>query len=828
MPSEAYVLGIDTRHNRAAMLAGDRLSVIDLTSAQTIARLDGLSFAATHSRSSDTGRFIALTTPVEPGNITTVDLALLDVESGNVRFAQLPKGKQIVVHDWTVAASRAVGVDKAGDAIVFDLRTGQKINSIPMGEQTGSGSIRISPDGSRILVSGWKNIPTATLFHVESGSAEFVVPGENDISAIAFSNKGLLFAVGRWEGSRPGFEIWDIARGRRLPIRAEAACGQVISLNFSADDKYLICGSRDDGVSLWDLRSGRDVRAFSRGETVAGHVNIASVALSPAADLIAGGLLTRARSSNDVGAENGIIVWDVRTGKQRFMLRGHEGGVKALTFNRDGRWLVSGSYDGTIKYWHMKSGEMAATFSMSSTGEWILMTEPGFIAGSVGASGLLSVVRGLELTRADQIWQALYNPDLVREHVAGDPVGEVRQAAKVLDLEKVLESGSPPEVAIITPKTGSRTTKDLINVAVQIRGTGGGIGRVEWRVNGITAAVRQNIAVTGDDPLTLSQIIALDPGENTIEVVSYNGRNLIASVPIRADVALAPTAGTVKPNLHILAIGINDYVDPGWTPPGSDAAVRFGPLSLAVKDATTFAADMKRAANDLYGEVHITLALDSNATRAKINAAVTRIAGRMSPRDSFILFAAAHGTSKDGRFYMIPQDFKSGADALRMQGIGQDILQDWFANRLKARKAIIFLDTCESGALIAGHLRSRSNAAADEAALGRLHEATGRPVLTASAIGQFAHEGVIAGTGSRHGVFTWALLDALRNADTNSNQLIELSEIVRHVQGAVPKLAAKFGGGGRAAYKVRRPVLGEQMPRFGSRGEDFAVVRRLH
>jgi len=41
-----------------------------------------------------------------------------------------------------------------------------------------------------------------------------------------------------------------------------------------------------------------------------------------------------------------------------------------------------------------------------------------------------------------------------------------------------------------------------------------------------------------------------------------------------------------------------------------------------------------------------------------------------------------------------------------------------------------------------------------------------------------------------HGYFSSAVLDALRNGDTNGNDLIELSELVAHVQAVVPKVAA--------------------------------------
>ena len=80
-------------------------------------------------------------------------------------------------------------------------------------------------------------------------------------------------------------------------------------------------------------------------------------------------------------------------------------------------------------------------------------------------------------------------------------------------------------------------------------------------------------------------------------------------------------------------------------------------------------------------------------------------------RDTFILFAAAHGFSVDGRYYLIPRDYDGGTNrqALAERAIDQSMLEDWLANRIKAKKAVVFLDTCESGALIAGHSRLRAD-----------------------------------------------------------------------------------------------------------------------
>jgi hypothetical protein len=494
-----------------------------------------------------------------------------------------------------------------------------------------------------------------------------------------------------------------------------------------------------------------------------------------------------------------------------------------VTFSHDGTRVISASNDATVRIWDVASGEQLAMLLASRNGDWLAITPEGFFNAPAKGGEMLSVVRGLDITTVDQVHQSLFNPDLVREVLAGDPDGEAREAAKVVNLRKVLDSGPAPSVTIAPAAGGNQSAADLVTVTARIEDRGKGVGRIEWRVNGVTAAVVAK--PTGSGPAhSVSRQLAIDPGDNTIEVVAYNGSNLLASPPARTVVKFTGSADQAKPKLHILAIGINAYEDRGWTPPGSDNPRSFGPLGLAVKDATVFADRMRKAGAGLYDEVRVNLALNRDATRDNLHKLVDKIAADVHPRDSFILFAAAHGDAEKGRFYLIPQDYQSGPPGtLAKRAIGQDDLQDWLANRIRARKAVILLDTCESGALIAGHKRSRTDTPASEAAVGRLHEATGRPVLTAAAAGQAAGEGAIAGSREGHGYFTWAVLDALRHGDANGNGLIELSELAAHVQRVVPKVAA--GIVVRAA--TSDPALAKQAARFGSRGEDFAVTQRL-
>jgi hypothetical protein len=228
----------------------------------------------------------------------------------------------------------------------------------------------------------------------------------------------------------------------------------------------------------------------------------------------------------------------------------------------------------------------------------------------------------------------------------------------------------------------------------------------------------------------------------------------------------------------------------------------------------------------------------------------------MHPRDVFVFLAAAHGKSENGRFHLIPQDYRFVPGRLLTEGtVGQDQLQDWFANRIKARRGLILLDTCESGALVASRA-SGVDLGNSEAAMGRLNEATGRPVLTAASADQAALEGY-----KGHGVFTYALLDALVNGDTNNDGRIELSELAAHIQTLAPQLSGRLspGRGSQAAPPPPRAIAAQlrgaaivaslvdrglirdlgnrglgrdaggyrQKPKLGSRGEDFPLVNRL-
>jgi hypothetical protein len=85
-------------------------------------------------------------------------------------------------------------------------------------------------------------------------------------------------------------------------------------------------------------------------------------------------------------------------------------------------------------------------------------------------------------------------------------------------------------VEITSHLSSGKSDTDRMDLATRVRDSGKGIGRIEWRMNGITVGVTNAPAGAGSI-YEVKRELALDPGENAIEVVAYNGRNLLASLP---------------------------------------------------------------------------------------------------------------------------------------------------------------------------------------------------------------------------------------------------------------------------------------------------------
>lgn len=277
--------------------------------------------------------------------------------------------------------------EAGGTVSVWDLATG-KVWRRFHGHLFGQRYMALSPDGKHVAIC---NREAIILWELASGK-EVRRLAQADASGVAFSPDRKVLAAASYG---PDIHLWDLVSGKKIGKLAWE-CGNETSsplLVYSPDGKTLIAGRWfDSKIGLWEVASGK-----KRNELDAKAGPIFSLALSPDGAILATG-----------SRQGGVPFWEVKTGRLiRTLPAASERACTDVAFSPNGKSLAAVESDAfssnfkdrnSISIWDLATSKEVSRFKGGSKLEKIVYSRDGktLILAS-GAIRLLDAATGKEV-----------------------------------------------------------------------------------------------------------------------------------------------------------------------------------------------------------------------------------------------------------------------------------------------------------------------------------------------------------------------------------------------------------------------------------------------
>jgi WD40 repeat protein len=174
----------------------------------------------------------------------------------------------------------------------------------------------------------------------------------SSVKSIAFSPDGKFLVSAADDRT---IRLWDVFTGKE--IRAFIGHTSAVTyVSFAPDGNLIASASSDGTVRVWEVNSGRELLKLVYGYPVK------AVAFSPDSHFLAA-------ACEFAGSEcksPGIELWNARTGEPVRQIAEPDKGVESLAFSPDGRLLASVGYQGPVHLWEVATGKGLRQFELKN------------------------------------------------------------------------------------------------------------------------------------------------------------------------------------------------------------------------------------------------------------------------------------------------------------------------------------------------------------------------------------------------------------------------------------------------------------------------------
>jgi WD40 repeat protein len=711
-------------------------------------------------------------------------------------------------------------------------------------------ALHISPNGRWLLSADqfadwvygarvWE-LPTGREVHAYAGH-------DNTVFALATSPDSRYAATGG--GSRFAIHVWELETGARSktqdgkPLALEGTGAPPWAVGFSEDGQNIAWGrtSTKENWTPMEFRlrlpaAGRSLGApeplgsgadagFLRVRTSHGAYTFARRTLGEGANSPGvleikkdGQVTASVELSRGEGQRKGVDTFtpDGQTiisgslggwispltleGKRHPMFIGHEGQILAVATSPDGRFLVSGSADQTVRLWNLETREPIVTLFHGIDGEWVMWTPQGYYTGSPGADKIVGwqINKGpdqaADYVGAEQLRQHLNRPDIVeRAIVLASAEGAVREAPGTSFKLADLLARPVPRFKIMSPAGGSMQRGGRGSVTIDIEAIPDPVKLIRVHVNG--RQVEEQTPDVGSG--------GFGAGERLLTVPLANGRNEVRIALTNAIGEKAESLTLIhdgegaldqRGTLHILAIGVNDYKGLGNACGGSCD------LKYSVADARKLAEAVEKQLGSGHARVVKRVLVNGGDAKDAPTAGniidAVELLRQARETDTVVLFISGHGKNEGPDYRFLPTDAEWTGTALRGSTVVPWQVLQSAVEAAKGRR-VLFVDTCHSG----NAYNPRLGSAAYHANI---------VAYTASRFDQEAIEDPRLG----HGLFTYAMVEGLEGkSDLGVRRQISTRDLATYVTRRVEELA--------------KALKGEQEPQYfkGRDADDYVLAR---
>jgi WD40 repeat protein len=470
--------------------------------------------------------------------------------------------------------------------------------------------------------------------------------------------------------------------------------------------------------------------------------------------------------------------------------------VWGVNLTPDDRVLVAAFGDGTIRWYRADDlTELLALFVDVRDRRWIAWTPSGYYMASAGGEDLVGwhFNRGWaqeaafyparqfrdRFSRSDIVQLVLNTLDEGKAVVEANAVRARSQQVPVA-LPPSATSGAfaalPPQVIILSPKDGDHFSSDSIDVSFQLRSPLGHlVTQLQWQVDANPArTLKVKLADGSEDTRT----IPLPKQDVTISLSAAVGNLNSDPARVRLIYQGAKPAQAAKPNLYLLAIGVDDY----------EKADEF-PKTHAKSGIDAMVATWMKQEGKQFGKVIPIPLLDSAKpgealTLERIREAYDRL-GEAENNDLVVVYLVGHGfvDATDNFHFMLR---RADIGRLRMTSLSSvDILGPLF--EIRGRK-LVLIESCHAASAMeqsSGAARYNMDSVMSE--LRDKVRSTSFVVMGAAQAFQLAR---FEERWGYRGAFTQALVEALEGKAADNDGRIGVLSLFRYLNEQIPSMTS--------------------------------------